>query len=425
VFLTSKTLSSVVYHPNPSETSGRNLSVLRSSSPLYYQDGCDQFALEQPQSNARGNDKSITKTQTSGDESPSTTLSIPLINYICVNQAILLLIVSSITMLASLIGKSPMDMSSLHWNNMHENFYSLFDWHPSLLRLTEGILAAIPLIGLGRLVETSDNRDVSRMFFSTTNMVISLFGRRKSAMEPTASASFQVMMLSAMIAISSGVSEEMIFRGYIPTAISTATHSLPLALFGQAALFAVGHLSKNAHPGENKMNASIQSLIGIWYGLVYLIAGGDILPCIIAHVLYDMDTLCETWTRVNNQMDYTQESSMKGLDNEEIYAAERLESETGIRLNTETVNFARHFFYAFDNDHVGSLSLSDCQRAVSYAFMNDKKSPEPEVVVDLFRQAKDRRSTDGGVVELRDRLDFSEFLHVLFVLRSNSRSFHR
>eukprot|EP00536_Pseudo-nitzschia_multiseries_P015529 jgi/Psemu1/312255/fgenesh1_kg.904_\ len=256
-------------------------------------------------------------------------------------------------------------------------------------------------------------------------MVISLFGRRKSAMEPTASASVQVMVLSAMIAICSGISEEMIFRGYIPTAISSVTHSLPLALFGQAALFAVGHLSKNANPGENKMNASIQSLIGIWYGVVYLTAGGDILPCIIAHILYDMDTLCETWTRVNNQMDYTQESSMKCPDDQEIYAAARLESETGIRLNKETVSFARHFFYAFDNDHLGSLSLSDCQRAVSYAFMYDKNSPDPEVVVDLFRQAKDQQYAKAGAAEVRDRLDFSEFLHVLFVLRSNSRAYSR
>lgn len=416
--LTSKTLRSVVYHRLPGETSGRHLSPLRASSPVYYR--------EQPQRHVVVDNPLITKTSTlEDDDSLSTTLSIPLINYICVNQTILFLVASSIALIASLFGDNPLEISALHWNNI-QDFHLLFDWQPSTFRLTEGIFAAIPLIGLGRLIETSDNRDASMMNFDTTNMVISLFGRRKSVIEPTASASFQVMVLSAMIAISSGISEEIIFRGYIPTAISSTTHSLPLALFGQGALFAIGHLSKNAHPGENKMNASIQSLIGLWYGAVYLVTGGDILPCILAHVLYDMHTLCETWTQVNNQMDYTQESSMKCFDEEEIHAAKRLESETGIKLNIETVNFARHFFYAFDNSHVGSLSLSDCQRAVSYAFMNDKITPDPEVVIDLFQQAKDRRHADDRVVvELRDRLDFSEFLHVLFVLRSNSRAYSR
>lgn len=419
--LTSRTLSSVVYHPLPSATSDRTFYYLHSSNPLYYNDGCEDFG---PKHKVVVKNPKIAKTTQSFEDNASSTLtavSIPLINYICVNQTILFLMASSVALVASFFGDSPLEMSGLHWNNA-QDFHSLFDWQPTSFRLTEGIIAAIPLIGLGSLIESSDNRSASKMNFATIDMVISLFGRRKSEMEPTASASLQVMFLSALIAISSGVSEEIIFRGYIPTVMSSVTNSVLLALFGQAALFSIGHLSQNAHPEENKMNLLIQSVIGLWYGAVYLIAGGDILPCVIAHVLYDMHTLCETWTQVNNQIDYTQESSMKCFIEDEAHAAKLLESETGIKLNTETINFARHFFYAFDNDHVGSLSLSDCQRAVSYAFMNDDITPEPVVVCDLFRQARDRRQDDDRVVDVHDRLSFSEFLHVLFVLRSNSRT---
>jgi len=412
-----------IHYPPLFEISDRGPCKLHSSSPLYYQEACEELVPEQPQCTVVCNKPTTAKAPTFVGDTQSAALSLPLINDICINQALLLLFTSSAAIIASFFGDNPLEISSLHWNDVQQ-FHSLFDWQPSSFRFIEGILATIPVIIAGRVIETSDNRDASQVNFATTNMVISLFGRRKSAMEPTASASFQVMVLSALIAIASGVSEEMIFRGYIPTAISTMTHSLPSAFFGQAVLFAAGHLSKSAQPGENKLNWSLQFFNGLWYGSVYLMTGGDILPCVIAHVLYDMHTLCETWTRLNNQMDYTQESSMKCVG-EENDAVERLKVGTGITLNSETVNFARHFFYAFDNDHVGYLSLSDCQRAVSYTFMNDSIAPDTEVVRDLFEQAKEHRCADDNSIQFHDRLNFSEFLHLLFVLRSNSQEFSR
>lgn len=395
----------------------RGVHKLHSSSPLYYQEARDEPAVV-------GNNPTIANAATPVGDKESATLSIPLINYICANQALLLLFASSIAIIASFFGNNPFEISSLHWNDVND-FHSLFDWQLSSFRIISGILASVPIIAMGRTVENSDNRDAARVNFATTNMVIGLFGRRKSAMEPTASAFFQVMILSSLIAVASGVSEEIIFRLYIPTAVSTITHSLPSALFGQAVLFAGGHLTKNAKLGENKINCSIQFLNGLWFGSVYLMTGGDILPCIVAHVLYDMHTLCETWTRVNNQMDYTLESSRERMGEEEENAVQQLKIGTGITLKSETVDFARHFFYAFDNDHAGSLSLPDCQRAVSYAFMNDNIAPDTEVVRDLFEQVKEERRTDANSQDFYDRLDFSEFLHLLFVLRSNSREISR
>lgn len=406
---------------------------LHSSSQLYYRDGDDnvsthQYAAEQP---------SVARTPNSRIHNHSQLghgVSMPLINSIWFNQVTLFLLATSVAVFVSLFGSTPLNLSGLHWNgDANTAFFPLFDWHLTWFRLAEGILATIPMVTLGCMVETSDDRNASQVNFSTTNMVISLFGRRKSSFDTSGSASFQVMLLAAGIALSTGISEELIFRGYIPTAISSFTHSLPLALLGQAALFSAGHISPKVRPGENRVVGSLQFLNGVWYGLVYLMTGGDILPCIVAHILYDMHILCETWTFINNQMDYTQKTSQRALDHDEERAIEQLHEGGGAMLNPETVRFARRFFYAFDYDHMGSLTLSDCQRAISYAFMNDKIIPPPETVEDLFHQVQHMRSpqridganTDGTSPSVTtptkpsERLSFSEFLRVLLVLRSS------
>jgi membrane protease YdiL (CAAX protease family) len=330
----------------------------------------------------------------------------------------LLLFATSIAIITTFFGSHPLDVSAFHWNGVigMGSFRSLFDWQGDWYRLLEGFLATLPMVALGCIVENSDNRDASQVNFSTTNMVISLFGRRKSELEPNASAPSQVMLLSIAIALSTGISEELIFRGYIPTAIASLSHSVPLALVGQAVLFAAGHLSKNARPGENRLVGSIQLINGLWYGLIYLKTGGDLLPCIVSHVLYDCHILCETWMAINNQMDYTQVSSQKSLNEEEDKAVKYLQEKAGSLLNMDTINFARRFFYAFDYDHVGSLTLSDTQRAISYAFMNDKSMPDPKTVEDLFDQVQESKTPASSN---SNRLDFSEFLQVLLVLRSS------
>jgi membrane protease YdiL (CAAX protease family) len=408
------------------------------SSQLYYRDGDDDLSshvVENPSVSRTPN----SRVQTQRRSEEASAVSMPLINAIWFNQVTLFLLANVVAIIASCFGPTPFDLSSLHWNigggGDSTAFHSLFDWQPTWFRIAEGILATIPMVTLGCMVEKSDDRDASRVNFSTTNMVVSLFGRRKSDLEPTGSASLQVMLLSAGIAVATGISEELIFRGLIPTAILSLTHFLPLALIGQAVFFSIGHISPKVRSGENRVVGSLQFVNGLWYGLVYLMAGGDILPCIVAHILYDMHILCETWTFINNQMDYTQKASQGTLDWKEQKEIQELEEGEGAVLNMDTVSFARRFFYAFDYDHVGSLSVSDCQRAISYAFMNDKVVPNSDTVADLFRQIQQIRSQhsieaaidSGGSAtattsrkQLSDRLRFAEFLHMLLILRSSA-----
>lgn len=401
--------------------SPRHSFVIYSSTPLYYRDDKNHLhdatiANSEPLRHQHQRQERVTD-----DLSPTETsfISMNLIHSILFNQATLLLAATTIALSTAFFGQHQMDLSQLHWNGM-ANFHSLFDWKLSLLRMVEGALFAIPMIAVGCMVENSDHRDASHVNFSTTNMVISLFGRRRSNFEPTASDASHVMMLSAAIALSTGISEELIFRGYIPTAIESWSHSVPLALVAQAMLFACGHLSTNARPGENRLVGSLQLFNGLWFGMTYLVTGGDLLPCIIAHILYDCHVLCESWTAINNQMDYTEKSSLRGMPENEQRSIQQLQEQAGPLLNADAINFARRFFFAFDSKHSGTLSKKDTHRAVTYAFLNDDSAPEPQVVDDIFQRVQKQARPIGAAAASMDRIDFSQFLQVLMVLRSNT-----
>ena len=84
-----------------------------------------------------------------------------------------------------------------------------------------------------------------------------------------------------------GFCEELIFRGLIPHMfLSSFSFMDPiLACTAQASLFALGHTAPKSSFKENKVVASIQYLYGLWAGSLYLLTGGDIVPCIISHAV--------------------------------------------------------------------------------------------------------------------------------------------
>jgi membrane protease YdiL (CAAX protease family) len=351
----------------------------------------------------------------------SSSVSMPLIRSIWSNQTTILL--SATTLMAGISmllqpNSDAMVISSLwNWSN---NSPSMMDsWTVSVV---QGVLATIPLIAMGNAVEHSDNQDASQVNFATTNMVISLFGRRKSVQYPDATSAVMVILLSLAIALSTGLSEELIFRGYLPVALSWLTNNSSIAflLLGQALFFAMAHISPTSSMGENKVVGGLQFMNGLWYGMVYQLTGGSILSCVIAHLLYDMHVLCETWNVINHQMDYTQKAFHNTNSNEEEVAIQAIQDQTD--LNSESLNFAKRFFYAFDSQHKGSLSLCDVQRAISYAFLKDDTIPEPDRVEQAFHQVLYSRSDSSReVTKPTDRLVVSEFLRVLLELKSNQK----
>ena len=84
-----------------------------------------------------------------------------------------------------------------------------------------------------------------------------------------------------------GCCEEIVFRGLIPHLMKSTIcqGNTAVACIGQASLFALGHSSPKTSMQENKTVMSIQFLNGLWEGVLYLLVGGDIVPCIIAHAV--------------------------------------------------------------------------------------------------------------------------------------------
>ncbi|KAL3944821.1 MAG: hypothetical protein SGBAC_001086 [Bacillariaceae sp.] len=346
-------------------------------------------------------------------------VSMPLIRSICYNQISMLMLsaaaVAGLSMLTNWNFEG-LDMSLMQWNG-GQALHSILDLSPRHFQMIEGMLAVAPLIGLERLLEESDDKGAIQSNFATSNMVLSMFGRRRSVEDIEGTAPELMASLALGIALCTGLAEELVFRAYAPMAIFTLSNSVMIALLGQAGLFALFHISPSASPGENRVVGGLQFINGLWYGLLYLMTGGDVVPCIIAHVLHDMYIFCSSWDTINNQMDYTQDAYEKPLPQSEESAMAKLQVMAGPALNRDTLNFARRFFYAFDSKQQGSLSLQDVHRAVDYAFLKEEKSPEPPVVEQMFDTLLQARVT----TELpTNRLGVTEFLCLLFALKSDT-----
>jgi hypothetical protein len=306
-------------------------------------------------------------------------------------------------------------MSLLQWNG--GSSHAIFDFTPKPLQIVEGMLGVAPLIGLERLLEESDDRGAIQSCFATSNMVLSLFGRRRSAEDFEGTAPELMATLALGVALCAGLSEELLFRAYTPIGLFALSNSVLFALLGQAALFALVHISPSVNGAQNRIMAGLQFTNGLWYGMVYLMTGGDVLPCIIAHVLHDMYIFCSSWDTINNQMDYTQKAYKIPLPQREESSLKKLQELAGPSLNKETLNFARRFFYAFDSKQQGSLSLQDVHRAVDYAFLKEENPPNAQVVEDMFDTLIQARVTTEFPY---NRLGVSEFLCLLFALKSNT-----
>ena len=425
VFITQKTNSAIAS------------AIHVSSSPMYYEEDNNFNDDTTSITTSNFNQNSVIvdeqqqhqhhQQQQRDDDQPQQQLhqvSMKLVNSILFNQIFVLLLSLCVTYAGSFL--FGYDMAHLHWNgggvdtvgsdvalNQETFQHSFFmtNWNFTPLRVTEGIVTAIPMIALAHRIETSDQRDAMEVNFSTVNMVLSLFGRRKSKgqdRDPTGSEPSEVMALSCGVGVATGLSEEIIFRGLVPSFIYHLSHSTPVAMAGQAALFAAGHLSPHAKAEENRLVGLLQFANGLWYGLVYVLLGGDLLPCIIAHMLYDVHTLCGTYQKANDQMDYTEQASRSKSPDWEQRAIEQMQQDAKM-LGPGTVEFARRFFFAFDEEKVGSLSRNDVQKAICYAFLQDEVIPDKNRIDELF----DR-------LERNDRMSFPHFLKMLLVLRSTA-----
>ncbi|CAB9500226.1 expressed unknown protein [Seminavis robusta] len=414
------------------------------------------------------------------EENPASTLlknlvggiDLSLLEKTCLSHASSLAVLWTLTSMALIWGSGsmtaamadPLDFwGSLHWNSNSagiglgsgidmlggRTFSSILDWTITPARILEGIIATVPLVGMGTyLVERSEHSPAYHIQFSISETVMELFGRRKrdaivtsDASQSASTTTLQVLFFSLIIAAVSAISEELIFRGLIPALLVSYTHSVGWALLGQAILFGFGQIQNRSSFAENGVFTMMQCLNGVWYGAIYLAGGGDIVPVMISHILYEMHIFVGTWKAMNDQMDYKEDSCRHHTSEKKIDSllassqsrsraskrAQRPKDLVGQRLMApETLELGQAFFYAFDHEHRGTLSLVDVKRAVSYAFLQDddptmtaSEPPSDVQTTAVFYKILQQRSALSGSGS-EERLYLPEFLRLLFTLKSKS-----
>jgi hypothetical protein len=237
------------------------------------------------------------------------------------------------------------------------------------------------------------------------------------SMRETETSVKDAMLAATLISLFSGISEEVIFRGIIPTGVNCLAHSVMIALAVQAALFGLVHHSPSAPKGENIVMVLHQSLLGFWLGIVFILSGGNLLPSVIAHSLYDEHVLMETWMRTNDQADFVESAVKKRIVDKDLNEIRKIKHEVGSRLSVEKLAFFRRLFYTFDRNHTSSLTKSDVQRAISYLFLHDKIQPTQRVVSDLFDWLISNR--EESKEDKSKRLILPEFMRLILFLRKH------
>jgi membrane protease YdiL (CAAX protease family) len=295
-------------------------------------------------------------------------------------------------------------------------------------RLLWGIGGALPLLVLNAVWESSDDRRLANINFSTIAMVMTLFGRRTALPDEFRPASWkgqtlptttggQVALQSLVLSLVTGICEETIFRRELPAVLRSFGADPVSAMIGQAALFGLGHVQPTAKAADNTVVASLQTVNGLGFGLIYALSGGDLVPCMIAHACYDFVVFFQTWTRANDQLEYAErwykEPLPAGTEQKVRRILQAAQKDPSVLLPR-----IKRLFYVFDFDQNQSLSLSEVRKGVAYLAMERAGTPPPQPEVDqAFWEVVAQHESDAR----DDRLDLVDFLRVYSKLADGNR----
>lgn len=312
----------------------------------------------------------------------------------------------------------------LDWGpSQHQGGVNPFDFVAPItpMRLGEGFLGALPLIALGSFIERSDKREFATLNFSTIFMVMTLFGRRMKPddaflpprlrgqpMPITSTA--EVFSKALGISALTGLCEELVFRRIVSGLIFYYTGGdVVSALLGQAFLFGLGH-SAGGSSSENGIVISLQGINGLWFGLLYLLSGGDIVACMISHAIYDLQTFFFTWLSSNDQIEYACAKYLQPFDSA---TAKELQ---GMRAPKDVADKCKKLFYTFDayDKKDEALSLSEVRKGIAYLAIETSTRAPPQSRID---EAFFRFVSPGS-----NKLTFPQFLALFVSLTSPRRS---
>lgn len=373
-------------------------------------------------------------------------INVPLILSLFLNQFMMLTFASGLTafyILFSGNGEQFLSEGILNWTGSWNGLQSAdLDFSITPIRIMQGSLGAIPIIAFGNFIEKSDDRRFATTNFSTLYMIITLFGLRTRSQSDdklkgekfnvldrleSMRSTIDVAFLSMGISCVTGFCEEIMFRGFIPHMLmsSISFQDPALACAGQASLFALGHTSPVTSSQENKIVASMQFVNGLWMGFLYLLTGGDIVPCIISHALYDFQVFFFSWLAANDQIEYSDKKCMEPIPPDSIAEVKKMKRQFRNSISDSTFDNCKKVFYLFDEDKNGFISRSEAQRGVSYLEAEGHLiAPSRKTVDSIFDTSikmRDPHNTDLSE-DISEQLRFVDFVRLYLTVKAASNA---
>ena len=316
----------------------------------------------------------------------------------------------------------------------HEVFSSTADTSASAITpgLTQGVYITVvvqAMIVMESFMEQMAPRPTRRVHFDTNNLVVTLWGRRAKATRDTEaiSSSKTTTTMAALgptifMAAVTALAQQIIFFHFLPLVLLQVFHVWPvISVLGPALAFGVYHWSPKARSDENQVLCTQHTLHGLLYTTVIAICG---LPAsIMAQMLYNSHIWTTIWHDVNDQIDWAHEASftLQSLSDHDKQVWEALQAHSKGALTEHQEASLQRFFFAFDRQRRGYLSLNDVQNAMAYSFWNSPAmEPSPSHVEALFWAILDERP-DKDDVSPPDRLSWVECVRLLVSLRAASR----
>ena len=180
-----------------------------------------------------------------------------------------------------------------------------------------GTLGALPILALGRAIEKSDSPLFTTLNLSTNDVVERLLGEVKQPVF--------ALVASALLALLTGVCEEIVFRGGVLPSLAnvavmqgyagTISDGVPFGAAASTVLFSAGHLPflglaqgeagvRNFFSVDTLVLFGLQLATGGSFALLF-VSTGSLTTAIVAHFLYDLYTLYATHLLVTDQIAYS------------------------------------------------------------------------------------------------------------------------
>jgi hypothetical protein len=432
-------------------------NILRSfSHPLFYRDDktliSDEILIHSSTAIGSSMEASLSTIPTTSESNTShkqfqhsnvpSTIDSTTIAYIILSHFVLLLLSTFGFALLNLIMPYmiPMDDTATLWQSPNT---LLETWDQVLLL---GCGGAVPLIYL--------SHDIPNAIFNTTNeygtaiyrhqvdvahMVLQMLGQRRQHLvtpspntqiaadiSSNTSTGSSIFVLSIVTVITS-TSAEFLYRYCIPMILYSITSSYTISIFVSSILYGLSHIQWDSRIigtkviSNSRMVFTQQTLAGIWYSMICLCSGGNIAPAIIVHYMYDMDLLTSTWHRINNQLDYV---DLVQQQQQQVPTNMVVHSPSIPTLTNEAVEVSRRFFYAFDSEHVGSLSEKDVYHATQYIlYKQNKNHHHPYQYHEISRKFHQyARIQINGQTNDVYRLDYSGFVLLIHDIYHDQRT---